>query len=405
MGRVHLGGRHLGPGPLWRRDRTIAASVLLPGRGCPPLLDAVVETDADGQVVAAAGRPSSGAARDATGPLVLMPWAVDLHLDVTRARLQPRATVALPPHAVLAALDAECASAGIGIVCLAARFEEEPERGVTVADAVALCAAVEELAPALSCDWRLHLRLELTDPVLDDFAAVLSTNSRVAMASIMDHSVERTRFRTAEAHTDFYSRDWSIPAEVVEDMLRRKAERAAEAGDVRGQAARLVVGHGLPLASHDDRDADDVACARADGVSIAEFPISAEAARAARAAGIRVVLGAPNAVRGQSTAPGNLLVSEAISEGLVDCLCSDYWPMSLLEAPFALAGRGECTLEAANALVSAEPARALGLESPTIREGRPLDAVLVDRSRGFPLAIAMWRSGSLVWCRSGAGRT
>ena len=54
----------------------------------------------------------------------------------------------------------------------------------------------------------------------------------------------------------------------------------------------------IPLASHDDTTSDHVAMAVRDKVSVAEFPTTFEAAEALHAAGIRIMMGAPNVVRG-----------------------------------------------------------------------------------------------------------
>jgi alpha-D-ribose 1-methylphosphonate 5-triphosphate diphosphatase len=73
----------------------------------------------------------------------LVPPLVDLHLDVLSERRRPRATVELGIPEMLLDLDAECAGAGIGTVCVGARFEDEPGRGIRLEDAIAVCRAVE----------------------------------------------------------------------------------------------------------------------------------------------------------------------------------------------------------------------------------------------------------------------
>ncbi|MGH8933688.1 MAG: alpha-D-ribose 1-methylphosphonate 5-triphosphate diphosphatase, partial [Egibacteraceae bacterium] len=154
--------------------------------------------------------------------------------------------------------------------------------------------------------------------------------------------------------------------------------------------------HGIALASHDDRDPDDVDRAHALGATIAEFPLTAAAARHARDLGMGTVLGAPNAVRGRSTSPGNLLAAEAVAAGLCDALCSDYLPSALLQAPFSLCEQGHATLPAAAHLISGGPAALARLPAPVIEVGRPLDATLVDRIGDTAVATALWRHGHLV---------
>jgi alpha-D-ribose 1-methylphosphonate 5-triphosphate diphosphatase len=55
----------------------------------------------------------------------------------------------------------------------------------------------------------------------------------------------------------------------------------------------LARAHGVPLASHDDTTLDHVAQSVHDGVAIAEFPTTLEAAQALHAGGVRVLMRAP----------------------------------------------------------------------------------------------------------------
>ncbi len=98
---------------------------------------------------------------------------------------------------------------------------------------------------------------------------------------------------------------------------------------------------GVALASHDDATDAHVREAVSDGVAIAEFPTTREAARLSHDAGIRVLMGAPNLVRGGSHT-GNVSAQDLAREGLLDILSSDYVPSSLLWGAFDLpAGRAE----------------------------------------------------------------
>ena len=81
--------------------------------------------------------------------------------------------------------------------------------------------------------------------------------------------------------------------------------------------------------------------------------------------------------------------------GLVTVLASDYhWP-ALLEAPFALARRGNMDLARAWALVSGNPAAAAGLaDRGALRPGMRGDVVLVDPAG--PEAVAVFCAGLLA---------
>ncbi|MGQ0573806.1 MAG: alpha-D-ribose 1-methylphosphonate 5-triphosphate diphosphatase [Pseudonocardia sp.] len=366
---------------------------LLAGGGAPPMSGTAT---IDGGTLAefCPGEP---------GDLWLVPAAVDVHLDVVGPRRRPRAGVVLDLDPVLAAVDAECAGAGVGTVCIAARFEDSPAKSIRRGDGAELCAAVERLAPYLACDWRVHARVEVTDAgAVDELAEALAVSTRVALVSVMELSAERTRFGSAEAHLEFYAADWGVPAAEVEaTMATARAGRAA-AGRRRAQTAALARAHGVALATHDDREPEHVEEGHALGATIAEFPLTTRAAARARELGMCTVLGAPNALRGRSTA-GNLLVRDAVAAGLVDVLGSDYLPAALVAAPFALAGTGRpAALADLVDLVAAGPAAALGLPVPQVAVGAPLDATLVRLVDGRPLPVTTWRRGVLTARRAGA---
>jgi hypothetical protein len=119
--------------------------------------------------------------------------------------------VSLDHAAVISVLDAECAAAGITTVCVAARCEDSPRKGIPIADAAALAGVLEEFAPMLCCDWRIHARVELTDDgAVDALDAVLAASSRVALISMMETSIERSRFASLAETQAFYAQDWGV---------------------------------------------------------------------------------------------------------------------------------------------------------------------------------------------------
>ena len=107
----------------------------------------------------------------------------------------------------------------------------------------------------------------------------------------------------------------------------------------------LARARGIPLASHDDTTAEHVAQSIDDRVAIAEFPTTVEAAQALHAGGVRVLMGAPNLVRGGSHS-GNVATAELARAGVLDVLSSDYVPASLLMAALRLPQRGARDLAA-----------------------------------------------------------
>ncbi|WP_235271305.1 amidohydrolase family protein [Halorubrum saccharovorum] len=86
-------------------------------------------------------------------------------------------------------------------------------------------------------------------------------------------------------------------------------------------------------------------------------------------------MGAPNLVRGGSLWD-NLGARDAIDDGLVDVLCADYHPPSLLAAPFVDTGE---PLSTRVNRVTRNPAEAAGLDDRgRIEPGARADLIVVD---------------------------
>jgi len=183
-------------------------------------------------------------------------------------------------------------------------------------------------------------------------------------------------------------------SELVE---RRMAEQQLFADKHRRIIAALCRAQGLPTASHDDATVAHIDEAVGFGLTIAEFPTTCEAARAARANGMTVVMGAPNVVRGGSHS-GNVSASELAAAGLLDILSSDYVPFSLLHSVFLLHRALGLPLADAVAKVPSGPARAVGLDDRgEIAIGKRADVIRVGLADdGMPITRHAWRAGRRI---------
>jgi alpha-D-ribose 1-methylphosphonate 5-triphosphate diphosphatase len=89
---------------------------------------------------------------------------------------------------------------------------------------------------------------------------------------------------------------------------------------------------------------------------------------------------------------------DAVRAGLADCLCADYHPATLLAAVFQLPALAGISLPDASRLVSANPARAAGLEDRgEIAVGKRADLVSVARINGLPRAVRVYSAGRLAY--------
>ena len=236
-------------------------------------------------------------------------------------------------------------------------------------------------------------------PNVVEEAAELIGRSDVRLASLMDHTPGQRQFRDESKLRDYYrGKKGGLSDTQLDELFRKRYEyQAAYFADNYRQLVELARAHGTPLASHDDTTLDHVSDAIRDKVAIAEFPTTVEAAHALHKAGIRVLMGAPNLVRGGSHA-GNVATAELAEAGVLDVLSSDYMPASLLMAavklPEAVPGFG---LAAAIRTVTKTPAEAVGLsDRGEIAVGRRADLIRVHVARDLPVVRSVWREGGRV---------
>ena len=153
----------------------------------------------------------------------------------------------------------------------------------------------------------------------------------------------------------------------------------------------------MVTASHDDATLAHIEEADGLGVSIAEFPTTLEAARAARDKGMTTIMGGPNVVRGGSHS-GNASAADMAEVGLLDALSSDYVPASLLHGALMLHDNNGLDLPDAIATVTRNPAEMVKLsDRGEIASGKRADLIRVHRlDDGTPVVRQTWRAGERV---------
>jgi alpha-D-ribose 1-methylphosphonate 5-triphosphate diphosphatase len=339
-------------------------------------------------------------AEDVAGDLVI-PGLIELHTDHLEAHYMPRPKVFWDPVAAVVSYDGQLASCGITTVLDSLRVWREEGADEVGGEAAVLAAAIADARDAdmLRIDHFLHLRCEVPMPDVVSEAAELIGRPEVRLVSLMDHTPGQRQFRDQEKLRIYYRSKvggWTdAELDVLFDQRRAFAARHAETNY--RALVELARAHGLRLASHDDTTLDHVAQSVADGVAIAEFPTTREAAQALHAAGVRVLMGAPNLVRGSSHS-GNVGTAELARAGLLDVLSSDYMPASLLMAAFRLPQAAPAIdLPRAIATVTRTAAAAVGLgDRGEIARGKRADLVRVHVARDIPVVRAVWCAGRRV---------
>ncbi len=330
----------------------------------------------------------------------LIPGLVELHTDHLEQHYSPRPGVTWDKIAAIQAHDAQVASSGITTVfdCLRLGSDEDGgfKKGEMREMADAIAAASDQ--NRLRADHLLHLRCEVaSSDVLDHFED-FETDPRVRLISLMDHSPGQRQFQSMEQYSFYYQKKRGLSDDAFAEFVKRRvAASAAYSAKHRDYLAANCAERGITVASHDDATEAHVGEAIGHGVKLAEFPTSVEAARASHSAGMSVLMGAPNIVRGKSHS-GNIAARDLAELGVLDVLSSDYVPFSLLYAPFLLADQVEgITLPQALAMVTATPARTVGLDDRgRIKTGLRADLVRVHRDHGVPVVRSVWREGRRV---------
>jgi alpha-D-ribose 1-methylphosphonate 5-triphosphate diphosphatase len=332
---------------------------------------------------------------------LLMPGLIELHTDHLEAHYVPRPKVYWDPVAAVISYDGQLATSGITTVLDSLRVWREDGAEEVDGQADVLSAAIDTARKAdlLRAEHFLHLRCEIPMPMVVEDTAKLASRPDVRLISLMDHTPGQRQFRDEEKLRTYYrgKKGGMNDAELDELFARRFEYQRKHAGtNMRGVVA-LAQRLGVPLASHDDTTHENVADAIRDKVSVAEFPTTMEAARGLHEAGISILMGAPNVVRGGSHS-GNIAAADLAREGYLDILSSDYIPSSLLMGALQLPDRiPSITLPQAVRTVTRAPAKAVGLnDRGEIAKGKRADLIRVHVAAGVPVVRSVWRAGRRV---------
>ncbi|MDQ8726521.1 alpha-D-ribose 1-methylphosphonate 5-triphosphate diphosphatase [Bradyrhizobium sp. LHD-71] len=337
---------------------------------------------------------------DMKGDLV-MPGLIELHTDHIEAHYVPRPKVYWDPVAAVVSYDGQLATSGITTVLDSLRVWREDGAEEVDGQAQVLAGAIDTARKAdlLRADHFLHLRCEVPMPTVVEDAAQLASRPDVRLMSLMDHTPGQRQFRDEEKLRVYYrgKKGGMNDAQLDELFARRFEYQKKYAENNMRELVALAKRHGVPLASHDDTTDENVADAVRGKVAVAEFPTTLEAARGLHEAGISILMGAPNVVRGGSHS-GNIAAVDLAQQGYLDILSSDYIPSSLLMAALQLPERiPSITLPEAVRTVTKAPAKAVGLsDRGEIAKGKRADLIRVHVAAGVPVVRSVWRAGHRV---------
>jgi alpha-D-ribose 1-methylphosphonate 5-triphosphate diphosphatase len=366
--------------------------------------DAVIEGSLvvrDGVIADIATGPSGAAgAIDLDGDY-LMPGLVELHTDNLEKHFAPRPGVKWPGLSALMAHDTQIAAGGITTVLDSLALGDirggETDR-TRNRDAMAQSIVHASANGLTRAEHFLHLRCEITAEDAVQAVDRWIDLPLVKLVSINDHTPGQRQFVDPSKLKEYYTKKYGMSDADYEAFRVRTIEQhhrfaMKHRTEVVGRAHDLK----LPLASHDDATLLHVEEAVRDGMTVAEFPTTAAAARASHEAGMAVLVGAPNLMLGGSHS-GNVAAHDLLKSGHVEILSSDYVPCSLVESLFRLpSAELSISLPQAVRLASLNPARVVGLDDRgEIAVGKRADLARVRRAGETAAVAGVWRGGERV---------
>lgn len=331
----------------------------------------------------------------------LMPGFIELHTDNLEQYFTPRPKVDWPPFSAMSAHDTQLIGSGITTVLDAVSLGDfRDEKRHTNLDLFINTVTDSQKRNLTRAEHLLHLRCEVPHESTVSIFERYVNRPEVKLVSLMDHAPGQRQFVDLEKYRTYYQGKHNLSDSEMAAYEKKQVELSLRwSTQNRNEICRQCREHGIPTASHDDATAAHVEESKSLGMVIAEFPTTVEAARKSHEIGLKVLMGAPNVVRGGSHS-GNVAAHELASLGVLDILSSDYYPMSLLEGIYTLASdeRNRLTLPQAVQLVTKNPAEALNLQDRgTIAEGKRADLVLAKQVDGHPLVARVWREGKKVF--------
>jgi len=332
------------------------------------------------------------------GGAILMPGIIDIHTDAMDAEIVPRSGADIPIEIAFRELERKMSGCGfttvfhsmhIGYSSAEIHSRSKYSRN-EIFETVYKASQGNTLI-----NNKIHLRFELTGVDAYDTCFELMDKGYIALLSVMDHTPGQGQI-TREQAVKFMMKMGKTEAEAWETI-----ETQSNQPIISGEKLEALIKHAqklhIPVASHDDDSVEKVNYFHDIGVNICEFPINMPTALHAAKLGMHVVGGASNILRGGSLS-GNLSMKEAVLQGAVDSLCSDYYPPSILHSVFKLYNEESLPLHEAVNLATLNPAKAAGIAHHTgsIETGKDADLLLVKLVNNIPMVTHTIVQGHVV---------
>ncbi|MEM9214380.1 MAG: alpha-D-ribose 1-methylphosphonate 5-triphosphate diphosphatase [Cyanobacteria bacterium P01_F01_bin.150] len=332
----------------------------------------------------------------------LLPGLVELHTDNFEKCISPRPKVTWPLDIAAVHHDRDLASAGITTVCDAISIgdltpNESSIRLTQFSPMIDTLHHSQEVG-RFSVDHKLHLRCELGYEDTFGFTKRYADHPLLKLISLMDHTPGQRQFVKIEKYKEYYMGKHGVSAEDMDGFIQGRLDnQKRHAVSNRQQLVELAQAKNITLASHDDATPDHVQEAIGEGVAIAEFPTTLDAAKEAHSNGLQVLMGAPNLILGGSHS-GNISAMDLVELDLIDIISSDYVPQSLVQAMFLITAHRDIPIYEAMRLFTINPARAIGLEGDrgSLEVGKRADLITLHHDGAVARLTSVVSQGKRV---------
>lgn len=329
----------------------------------------------------------------------LFPGLIELHTDNLEKCISPRPGVRFPLELAAINHDKDLISSGITTVCDAIAIGDvtpkEDSLRINHYASMIDTIAKGQAAGRFSTDHLLHLRCELGYEHLYNIIEPYAEHPLLALISLMDHTPGQRQFVNINKYKEYYTGKHGVPEAKMDEFINLRLDNQHKYAIENRQAlVELSKKKNISLASHDDAIVDHVHEAIAQGVVLAEFPTTLEAAKEAHNNGLLVLMGAPNVVLGGSHS-GNVSAMELVELDLVDIISSDYVPRSLLQSIFIISQKSTKPLYEVMKYISLNPAKAINLDRQigSLTVGKKADFLTVHDDGIAPIILEVYKQG------------
>jgi alpha-D-ribose 1-methylphosphonate 5-triphosphate diphosphatase len=327
----------------------------------------------------------------------LMPGIIDIHTDAMDFEINPRSSADFPVDVAFSELEKRMCGVGITTVFhslhlgyIDAEFQMKSKYSRK--------QIFEEVWYASKQNTmihnKIHLRYEISGT--DDYELCFEFIEKgyVDLFSFMDHTPGQGQYPIDKFLAVLQKRGLTIEQALAE--YDRKTSRPRISKEKILELTRFLRSKNIPVASHDDDSPYKVEENHLNEINICEFPITMETAKRATELNMSVVGGASNILRGGSTG-GNLNARDAISNGFMNTLCSDYYPPAILHSIFMLFEQKVLSLPEAVKLATLNAAKAVNLDQITgsIEVGKVADLVMINYLNNFPTVVKSIAAGNI----------